>query len=313
MKESAQMSRLLLLLGLLSACARNIAPVAVVVTRSEAQLARGEYLARSVMACGSCHSERDWTRLGGPAREGTEFGGSLDIARTEGFPDSFSFWAPNLTPHGLSTWSDGELARAIVFGQRPDQRGLFPYMPYFEYRDSLAADDLAAVVAYLRTLPSIAKDAPGAVRFPMPGFVLNRFPEERALRPTAPTEDTGRYLLEIAGCAGCHTEADKRGTFIGPRYAGGREFRVPAPGAGTVRSANLTPDLETGLGAWTKERFIARFRSGVDPRAEVTAGGFNTVMPWWAWSRMNDADLGAIFDSLRALPPVKRGVTKHSP
>jgi len=304
------MSRLLLLLCLLPACARNIAPVAVVVTTSEAQVARGEYLARSVMVCGACHSERDWTRLGGPAKDGTEFGGSSDIARTEGFPDSFSFWAPNLTPHGLSGWSDGEVARAIVFGQRPDQRGLFPYMPYFDYRESLATDDLAAVVAYLRSLPSIVKDAPGPVRFPMPGFVLNRFPEERTLRPTAPA-DTGRYLLEIAGCAGCHTEADKRGTFTGPRYAGGREFRVPAPGAGTVRSANLTPDVETGLGAWTKEQFIARFRTAAP--GDVPAGGFNTVMPWWAWSRMNDADLGAMYDALKSLAPVKHAVIKHSP
>lgn len=306
--------RALLALCLLAGCARNIAPVSVTVTRSEAQLARGEYLARAVMVCGACHGERDWTQLGGPVKEGTEFGGSGDLARSEGFSEKFSFSAPNLTPHGLGGWSDGEVARAIVFGQRPDRRGLFPYMPYFEYREALAMDDLAALVAYLRSLGPIVRDAPGEVRFPMPGFVLNRFPEERPLRPSAPVMDApdrGKYLTEIAGCLGCHTAADKRGTFTGPRYAGGREFHVPAPGSGVVRSANLTPDAETGLGTWTKEGFVARFKSASSPGAAT--GGFNTVMPWWAWSRMNEDDLGAMFDYLRTLPPVKQMVSKHAP
>ncbi|MFZ5440177.1 MAG: cytochrome C, partial [Myxococcota bacterium] len=87
------------------------------------------------MACGSCHAQRDWSRPGGPPRDGTEFAGSGDLARTEGFSEKFSFSA--LTPHHLGAWTDGELARAIVFGQSRDGSGLFPYMPYFEYRDAL--------------------------------------------------------------------------------------------------------------------------------------------------------------------------------
>ncbi|MFZ5438833.1 MAG: hypothetical protein ACOZQL_02430, partial [Myxococcota bacterium] len=44
----------------------------------------------------------------------------------------------------LGAWTDGELARAIVFGQSRDGSGLFPYMPYFEYRDALAREDSAS-------------------------------------------------------------------------------------------------------------------------------------------------------------------------
>lgn len=304
---------------LVAGCARNIAPVPVAVTKSEAQLARGAYLAQAVMACGACHAERDWTKSAGPVKEGTEFAGSGDLSKSERFPDSFSFSAPNLTPGGaLASWSDGELARAIVFGQRPDHRGLFPLMPYFEYRESLAADDLAALVAYLRSLSPIAHDAVSPVKFPMPGFVLNRFPEERVLRAVAPVAGApgyGKYLAEIGGCAGCHTAADKRGNFTGPRFAGGREFPVPAPGTGTVRSANLTPDVKTGLGSWSRGQFIARFKSATleQARTQELVGGFNSVMPWWAWARMQEEDLGAIYDYLRTVPATEQVVVKHTP
>ena len=312
------MRRLVLVL-LVSGCARTIAPVDVSVSDEQAQLERGRYLATSVMVCGACHARRDWSRSAGPPKEGTEFAGSGDIARDEHFSPKFSFFAPNLTPHHLGSWSNGELARAIVFGQGRDGRGLFPYMPYFEYRESLARDDLSALISYLRTLPAIGTDPPGPQRFAMPRFVLDGLPEERPLREKAPqpgAPEYGEYLTEISGCMGCHTKADKRGQPVGAPYAGGREFIVPAPGGGIVRSANLTPDDTAGLGRWTKERFIARFRVAPVETARqqvVEPGGFNSVMPWWAWARMNDGDLGAIYDYLRTLPPTREAFVRYSP
>jgi mono/diheme cytochrome c family protein len=308
-----------LLLLMTTGCARLLEPVELEVRRDEAQLARGRYLAEAVMACGSCHSRRDWTRFAGPPKAGTEFTGSGDIARDEGFSERFSFTAPNLTPANLGAWSDGDVARAIVFGQRPDRRGLFPYMPYFETREALARDDLAALVAYLRTLPPVATEPPPPPRFGMPRFVMDTLPEARPLREKAPSPgapDYGRYLTEIAGCMGCHTAADRRGHPEGPPYSGGREFPVPLPGSGTVRSANLTPDDHAGLGRWTKEGFVQRFRERtVEALAgqALEPGGFNTVMPWWVWARMSDADLGAIYDYLRSLPPSAVAVRRHTP
>ena len=125
----------------------------------------------------------------------------------------------------------------------------------------------------------------------------------------------GKYLTEIAGCVGCHTAADKRGTYTGPQYAGGREFLVPAPGTGTVRSANLTPDDATGLGRWSKQQFVARFKNATleTARTQEVSGGFNSVMPWWAWSRLREEDLGAIYDYLRTVPATSQLVLKHTP
>ena len=74
------MRTLLPLLLLVSSCARHIEPVDVVPTTDEARLARGRYLAEAVMACGACHARRDWRSFSGPAREGTEFAGSGDLA-----------------------------------------------------------------------------------------------------------------------------------------------------------------------------------------------------------------------------------------
>src|SRR5690606_26966788 len=58
--------------------------------------------------------------------------------------------------------------------------------------------------------------------------------------------ERGEYLARAGNCIGCHTE---RG---GEAYAGGRAVRTPF---GAIYSTNLTPDPETGLGAWTNADF----------------------------------------------------------
>lgn len=296
-------------------CRPNIPLPDLKVSAAETQIARGQYLAHHGMGCVVCHSQRDWTKLGGPLVEGTALAGSNDIAREDGFPEGFSFGAANLTPHFLGDWSDGEIARAVALGQSKDGHGLFPLMPYPEYREEVSREDLAALIAYLRTLPAVTHDVPPR-KFPMPGFVLDGMPQPRELRAQAPKPgdvDYPKYVTGLAGCMACHTQADARGNFLGAPYSGGREFPIPAPGKGKVRSANLTPDEETGLGKWTKEMFIGRFKSQTLEAARahtVEAGGYNTVMPWWAYAGLSDEDLGAIYDFLRALPPVKNKVEK---
>jgi hypothetical protein len=53
--------------------------------------------------------------------------------------------------HAHTTWSDGELMRAIREGISKDGSGLFPLMPYRDYA-SLSDEDTRAIVAFLRTL-----------------------------------------------------------------------------------------------------------------------------------------------------------------
>ena len=68
-------------------------------------------------------------------------------------------------------------------------------------------------------------------------------------------------------------------------------------------SRNLTSH-ETGIGAWTREAFIARFKEFSTP-IRVDNLQDNTLMDWNAFSGMTEEDLGAIYDFLRSLPPVE--------
>jgi cytochrome c553 len=122
----------------------------------------------------------------------------------------------------------------------------------------------------------------------------------------------GRYLSMIASCADCHTPAEKGEPVPGMDYAGGFEFKFPG---GTVRSLNITPDPETGIGIWTKEDFVARFKAFADSASQnvpVTMNEFNTPMPWIMYAGMSDEDLGAIYTYLRTLKPVKNQVEKFT-
>src|SRR3984893_18407790 len=114
------------------------------------RLLRGKYLVDGVMGCFGCHSDAEWSKPGAPPVAGRE--GSGHIWSDQDLP-----WlvAPNITPDketGAGNWSDDTLARAIREGIGHDGRALFPEMPYPRYRQ-MSDEDLASVIAYLRTVP----------------------------------------------------------------------------------------------------------------------------------------------------------------
>jgi mono/diheme cytochrome c family protein len=298
-------------------CTKNIPVPEVKASAEEAHVARGRYLAESAMGCVVCHSQRDWSHFGGPVVVGSEYTGSGDIPVEENWPAKMHFGAQNLTPHHLGDWSDGEIVRATLLGQSKDRHGLFPVMPYRTWRDLVPIADASDVVSFLRTVPPLPRETP-ARDLPMPGFVLDMFPEPRELKAAAPKPGEagyGAYVTARARCVECHTQADRRGNYTGPLFGGGREFPVPSPGKGFVRAANLTPDPDTGLGNWKKEMFIGRFKSmtlDVARAQPVDDDGYNTVMPWWSYSGLTDEDLGAMFDYLKSVTPVKNQVQKWS-
>lgn len=112
-------------------------------------LERGAYLAR-IMDCAGCHMPRDTS--GAPRVEAGLSGGTIGFE----IPGLGIFWPPNLTPakSGLGDWSDAEIAEAIRHGRRPDGRVLSPAMPWMAYSE-LQDEDLAALVAYLKSVPAV--------------------------------------------------------------------------------------------------------------------------------------------------------------
>ncbi len=267
------------------------------------QVARGSYLANHVTVCLDCHSKHDTGRYANPVRPGTQGEGGEVFGHAQGFPGEIH--PPNITPAALADWSDGEVLRAMTSGISRDGRPIFPLMPYPVYAQ-LSQGDAEALIAYLRTLPARGTKAPPRqLDFPL-SLIVRTMPAPATLRPDTPqpgSPEYGRYMAVIAGCEFCHTPQDKGKATPGMEYAGGHDF-------GTVRSANITPDELTGIGGWTKEAFLSRFRSYANGTPAVAPGGDNTVMPWTLFAGMSDEDLGAIYDHLRTVKPVRNAVEK---
>ncbi len=74
---------------------------------------------------------------------------------------------------------------------------------------------------------------------------------------------------------------------------------------GTSFTANLTPDVETGIGSWTEDMFIAALRKG---KHMGTGRDILPPMPWPDYGQKSTDDLKAIFAYLKSLPPISNAV-----
>ena len=123
----------------------------------------------------------------------------------------------------------------------------------------------------------------------------------------------GKYLLTVAGCTDCHTPQEKGAPIEGKHLAGGFEFRFP--NGAILRSTNLTPDQQTGIGSWTEEAFVQRFKNYDAAEATATTLGpddFNTLMPWSMYAGMKEEDLRAIYKYLMSLEPNNNKVERYT-
>lgn len=287
-------------------------PPAIRVQATAQRIERGRYLANHVALCINCHSTRNWGYFSGPIVPGTEGKGGDRVREDLRFPGTF--YAANITPAGIGDWTDGEVLRAITSGVARNGRALAPLMPYASYC-TLYEDDVEAIVAYLRTLKPLPNDIPPS-RFTFPMNVIVRtIPKPCRTRPLPAGNSLayGEYLVTIARCAECHTPVEQGEPVKGMDYAGGREFSFPP--ACVVRSANITPDADTGIGGWTRDFFLARFRNLATESGRptpVAGGDFNTVMPWTMYAGMTDEDLGDMYAYLRTVKAVKNPIEKFS-
>jgi hypothetical protein len=288
-------------------------PENLVVELTPERIEKGRHLANEVMGCTGCHAERDFNRYAGPVIPETMGAGGEFWDETKGFPGKL--YAPNLTPYHLGDWTDGELFRAITSGVNKDGKALFPIMPYLQY-GKLPKEDIYAVIAYLRTLKPVEKDYPRKeIGFPL-NFIEKLIPAEGThhLGPdeTDPVRH-GEYLVTAAVCYDCHTPTDGGQYIDEMAFAGGFEFNLKT--GGIVRAANITSDAETGIGSWTKDMFIKKFKAFSDSNFvayEVPHGEFNTEMPWEYYAKLTEAELGAMYEYLQTLTPVKNRVVKFS-
>ncbi len=124
----------------------------------------------------------------------------------------------------------------------------------------------------------------------------------------------GAYMINAAGCGECHTKVDKGQIIPELMFGGGRDFKFPD--GSVVMSANITPDKETGIGSWTEEMFLQRFKAYADSTytsPSVAMGEFNSIMPWTMYGKMDEDDLAAIYTYLRSVKPISNPVIKFTP
>ncbi|MBL7871158.1 MAG: cytochrome C [Cyclobacteriaceae bacterium] len=275
------------------------------------RIERGRYLAHTVTVCMDCHSKRDWSKFSGPLTEGTLGMGGDVFDQSMGLPGVF--YARNITPAGIQRYTDGELFRVITTGVTKEGRAMFPLMPY-PYYGRMDKEDIYSIISYVRSIPARENAVPDSrPDFPM-NFILNTIPQKAANGTLPPKTDLlayGAYLTNAAGCVECHTQVDKGRIIPEVRFGGGREFQFPD--GSVVTSANITPDKETGIGSWTKELFVQRFKAYADSTyvvEPVAVGEFNTIMPWTMYGQMKSEDLEAIYAYLKTVTPLSNSVVK---
>ena len=241
-------------------------------------IARGRHLAEAVVGCEHCH---------GAGLSGQPFGTPAVL---------ISMAAPNLTrgeggvgaSYNMVDWD-----RAIRHGVGKDGRRL-AIMPAEAYTH-LSDADFAALISYLRTVPSADRSFParrigvlggtliGAGKFPLaPELIDHNSVGKRSVTPAVSAE-YGHYLADIAGCTTCH----------GPDLKG-RE----SPGGDGPAPPSLI--------AFAEGRTVDDFRQTIRTGRSPTGGGRNLnpdYMPWGNYARMTDDELQAIFLYIQSSPP----------
>jgi Cytochrome c len=276
--------------------------------RTPVRLARGEYLVRNVADCMGCHAEHDWTAHDAPLLPNA-LGAGQDMTIVKDLPGKI--YASNITPDpetGAGNWSDDQLARAVREGVGHDGRALFPFMPYLRFQ-AMSDEDLASVIVYLRSIPAVRRPLPPTqLIFPVsylirsaPKPVTDPVPEPDLSTP----EKRGKYLVTIAGCAGCHTPQDSHGQPLANMdFSGGTILEGPW---GPVASANITPD-PSGIASYDQTTFTQAMRTGY-----VKSRKLNQIMPWHAYRGMTEEDNNGIFAYLKTLPTIQHHVDNTQP
>lgn len=259
-------------------------PDALSIPAGEAAIARGRHIFQ-FRGCEACHGEKLEGKiyLDDPA-VGQVIAGNL--TRGEGgFGASFS---------------DADWVAAIRYGLRPDGTPLL-FMPSTEFY-FLSDDDLAAVIAYIKSVPPVDHvQPPSSISFtgrvvmtlvPAITFMSAELIPFDAPRPAAPepsvTTEYGEYLAY--SCKVCHGL-----TMSGGVIPGFPSDWPPAP--------NLTWGAGSKLPAWEEADFIHFIRTGLRHGRQVDP----KYMPWSSYKFMTDDELRAVWLYLQSLPKLDYG------
>jgi mono/diheme cytochrome c family protein len=109
----------------------------------------------------------------------------------------------------------------------------------------------------------------------------------------------GKYLVDAGDCVACHTTIESK------PFAGGRAIPTPF---GTIYSANITPDKDTGIGSWSADDFYRAMHQGLDPRGQRLYPAF----PYPYFTKMPREDVDAIRAYLMNLAPIANAPPRNT-
>lgn len=269
---------------------------------SQAEIARGKYVFGATGGCG-CHTVPKQTFNVGGRRYDGPFG---------------TVYSTNITSDretGLGGWTDEQIITAIRAGRRPNGERLLPVHPFTVF-NGMAAEDLKALVAYLRSLPAVKRaNQPKKIAVPffesvfLPAW-LGMFAARETPPAVAPKDGIarGEYLVRAVGhCGECHTPRTVTMATDASRFLAGT-----ATGPENSSVPNITPDPDTGIGKWSEEEIAWYLATGNRPDGDVAGGLMGEVIEGTTsgYKDMTKADLVAVAKYLKSLPAIKNRVEK---
>jgi len=162
-------------------------------------------------------------------------------------------------------------------------------------------------------------------------------PPPTAEAPAPPAQsavERGKYLVTVQDCNGCHTPFTEKGEPDMTRMLSGHPQAVSVTGPprpplsggwlvaisntntawsgpwGVSFTTNLTPDRETGIGAWSEEAFVNAIRQG---KKGGSGRDLLPPMPWRMYANLTDEDLKAVFAYLQTIPAIENRVPNPIP
>ncbi|WP_409489137.1 cytochrome c [Pseudomonas promysalinigenes] len=276
-----------------------LAGVSLAHAADEAQVRRGEYLARAA-DCMACHT----------AEGGAPFAGGLPIHSPFG-----TIYGTNITSdkqYGIGSYTPDEFFAAVTEGKRKDGANLYPAMPYTSYH-LIKREDSDAILAYLMTIAPINRPAPETklsfpfnVRLGLTGWNM-LYGKSVQLQPgegKSPAWQRGQYMVEVLGhCGECHTPRNPIGALQqDKRFTGGLLMGYLAPSL-------LAQDLaERG---WTQPDLTTFLKHGISAQGSM----FNEMYPvvHHSTQHLQDADLSAMATYLLGDQPPKARLVEPVP
>jgi mono/diheme cytochrome c family protein len=269
------------------------------------RVARGKKLA-SVL-CQNCHLNVETGQLTGKYMDDSP-------------PEFGKVYSQNITQsktYGIGDWTDGDIIYLLRTGIKKDGNYAPPWMAKLPL---MSDEDINSIVAFLRSDDPMVKAAEVADQPCQPSFLAKflthvafkpfPMPAQKIMNPdTADHVAFGKYLaLGVVDCFSCHSADFKTDNFLEPDkstgfFGGGN--KMGGKDGKPIFTANITPDVKTGIGSWTQDQFITAVMYSKRPDGR----GLRT--PMVPFVGLDSAEVSAIYQYLKTVPPLNHEVQRN--